>query len=242
MQNHPTPLNSDTLLMGFVHTGELFELVNIHSSVKVGDRTYSLIEGCMTDCMTDKTFPVYAVATPESVAGGWRIALLAQNGHSVGFNYLKGVVEVPTFAAPSTMSHSHAAIAIRCRENDVNLFVRQVLAPYQLPVKPEVLVGERIVDKVGTPLFFGDNQSAMVPVRFKEGAHGLVFCMQATVRLFISGNAEVMKLITNSSAMPVFRDGIGAGVWHITVEEEGEPVLIKCFNNQKAGRPAEIYR
>jgi hypothetical protein len=236
------PLSADTLLLGFAHTDQSFEFVRAHATVEAAGRPYTLVEGLLTDLISGEVFQVHAVATPESVAGGWRIALLTQYGYTAGYNFLKNMKEAPTFVLPSTAAHKSAATAIRCKEKGGNLYVCQVLAPYQMPINSGGLIEGGVIDAVGTPVFFGDNESAMVPVHLLGGTYALAFCQQQRLTFFKNGNTEVMRLITTSSKMPEFREGIGVGVWHVVVYEGESLVLIKLYYNQKAGRPAEIHR
>lgn len=230
MQNDTALAAEASSFDNFLATVEAKEI----STLKKGDRSYKLIEFIDQGEPFENVGKAYAVATQMvGLLDRWQFAFLSRDASAWGFNFLRDMTEVPQFTPFHLLSYK----GLRGETASI-----QVLEPYALPFVPTMKIGKQKVVEVGDPLWNGDNQSAIVPIRFKDGTYSIAFCEKEKVNLFSSNRDEAMKLITYSAKMPAFQNGIGSGVWRIYVYDGEEPVMIKTYYNDKAGRTDEIHR
>ena len=245
------PLSAETLVCvagGFMD----FRLVREMESVKVRGRYYTIIEGSTKDTLLGgPESRLYCVVTPEKSTQRWRLALLlsVDEGRHHHSDVLFDQTTTPTFSTKPP-KYVGAAVGLTCNEH-CDVIVRAVLVPYQLPVTVGKSVDSRVVEEVGVPVFGYDNESAIVPVRFRGGKYGIFFCRGRNITPFIIRSEEARRelnaltpsretayaisdeeakgLIANSSKMPVVRRDVRDDIWHIFVGAgENDVLIISC--------------
>jgi hypothetical protein len=232
-------LENDSLILTHFSIRDSFRMQRAIDKTNVDGRLYVLIEGHYVP-FAGTTHIVYGVVTEEPVLRRWRFALLNQALHETGYTILVQQKRPPQFVPVRTREPS-TAIQLSCTEPG-GFFRRNVLIPYRLPVSAGTEIGSGRVKQIGDPIYFGDNNSAVVPVQFEDGTCGIARCIGVTVELFPMRNNEAAVALERSSKLPSIRNGIGSSVWHIVVYEGDEMILIKSHFNEKSHRGDVVLR